>query len=188
MTHPPSKPCLIPVRYKSRAVEDEAWIRSFLHHAPFISIAIADGEGAYIVTRTFVYDEAQEAIYFHGAQQGRTFELIQNQPRVCLTAVEMGRLLPAPRAKNFDIEYRSVVVFGHAAQIKNHQEAAHALQMLLDKYFPHKKPGLDYSPFTEDEVQKTGVFCVTIESWSGKQHLLPKDAPGAFYFERQPKE
>ncbi len=174
------------VRYKKRAIEDEAWIKSFLHQAAYISIAIPCEGEAYIVTRNFVYDERQQSIYFHGALQGRTFELLAHRPRVCLTAVEMGRLLPAPQAKNFGVEYRSVVVFGHAYRIENSQDAAQVLQMLLDKYFPHLSPGVDYLPLAKEDIEKTGVFRVEIESWSGKQHVLPKEAPGAFYFGRHP--
>jgi len=180
---PPKIP-FVPVRYKKRAVEDEAWMQSFLHQAAYISIAIPCEGEAYIVTRNFVYDERQQAIYFHGALHGHTFELLALRPRVCLTAVEMGRLLPASQAKNFGVEYRSVVVFGRAYRIEEPQVAAQALQMLLDKYFPHLKPGVDYLPLTKEDVENTGVFRIEIERWSGKQHVLPEDAPGAFYFRK----
>jgi nitroimidazol reductase NimA-like FMN-containing flavoprotein (pyridoxamine 5'-phosphate oxidase superfamily) len=134
----------------------------------------------------FVYDEAEHVLYMHTARVGRTRANIETAARVCFTVGEMGRLLPADVALDFSVEYRSVVVFGTASVIEDEAEAARALQLLLDKYFPHLKPGQDYRPSTPEELSRTSVYRINIEQWSGKQKRVGPDFPGAFFYGQPP--
>ena len=125
-------------------------------------------------------------IYFHGARQGRTPDNLAADSRVCFMVSEMGRLLPAKKAAEFSCEYASVVVFGRAEPVADHDEARRALQLLLDKYFPHLRPQRDYRPTTDEALAVTAVFRLGIEQWSGKQKREPDDFPGAFHYGRPP--
>jgi len=94
----------------------------------------------------------------------------------------MGRLLPAPPALHFSVEYAGVVVFGRAHIIEDNAEAERALQQLLDKYAPHLRPGRDYRPIQPEELAVTSVYRITIDEWSGKQKVAAADHPGAFLY------
>jgi nitroimidazol reductase NimA-like FMN-containing flavoprotein (pyridoxamine 5'-phosphate oxidase superfamily) len=74
----------------------------------------------------------------------------------------------------FSNEYASVVVFGQAHLVENEDEKRRALQALLDKYFPDLRPGRDYRPMTEAELNATAVYAIEIETWSGKQKVAPR--------------
>lgn len=87
----------------------------------------------------------------------------------------MGRLLPAPEALEFSVEYAGVVTFGTGRVVEEQDEARTALQMLLDKYAPHLRPGVDYRATTDDELKRTAVYRIDIEAWSGKQKGVPED-------------
>ena len=39
----------------------------------------------------------------------------------------------------------------------------------MTKYAHHLQPGRDYQPIQEEEVIKTAVYKITIETWTGKQ-------------------
>ena len=52
--------------------------------------------------------------------------------------------------------------------------------MLLDKYAPHLRPGRDYRATTDEELTRTAVYRVDVETWSGKQKEVEPDFPGAF--------
>lgn len=174
------------VRRRDRAVEDDAWIRALLHRAPFGVLAtIHDGQ-PFINSNLFVYDEAADAIYMHTAQVGRTRANIEAEARVCFSVSEMGRLLPAPVALEFSIEYAGVAVFGSAMIIADPDEATRALQLLLDKYFPHLRPGADYRPIAAEELERTAVYRIRIEEWSGKKKEVAADFPGAFTYGAPP--
>ena len=59
-------------------------------------------------------------------------------------------------------------------------------RLLLDKYAPHLKPGIDYRPTTDEELHRTAVYRIDIETWSGKQKEVAEDFPGAFSLEVPP--
>lgn len=174
------------VRRQDRAVQDDAWIREFLQRAPYGVLATAAGNQPFLNANTFVYDHGAHAIYIHTAREGRTPANIEANPHVCFMVSEMGRMLPAEKAMEFSCEYAGVIVFGRAELIQNEEEARRALQMLLDKYFPHLRPGDHYSPASRDELDVTAVFRIRIEQWSGKQKREATSFPGAFPYGNPP--
>lgn len=157
------------VRRADRAVDDEAWIVAMLQRAQTGVLATVFESQPFVNTNLFVYDRAAHAIYLHTAHKGRTRTNIQHEPRVCFSVSEMGRLLPAKVALEFSVEYRSVVVFGRASIVEDEAEATTALQQLLDKYFSHLQPRIDYRPPVPEELKRTTVLRVDIDSWSGKK-------------------
>ena len=167
---------------RSERGKDDAWILAFLARAEFGTMATAQGDQPFLVTRNFAYDQAAHAIYMHGAKKGRTYESARGAPRVCFSASEAGRLLPGKRAMNLGTEFGGVVVFGRLHVVEDLGEARHGLQMLCDKYFPHLKPDVDYETATDSDLKVTAVLRIDIESWSGKESKAPDDFPGAFYF------
>ena len=170
------------VRRADRAVEDDAWISAFLHRAPFCALAtVYDGQ-PFINTNIFVYDEENHVIYTHNARVGRTPANIAEHNKICFSVSEMGRLLPAAEALEFSVEYAGVSVFGTAVFVEDAVEAEHGLQLLLDKYAPHLLPGRDYHAITAEELKRTAVFRINIDSWVGKKKEVADDFPGAFLY------
>jgi nitroimidazol reductase NimA-like FMN-containing flavoprotein (pyridoxamine 5'-phosphate oxidase superfamily) len=174
------------VRRQDRAVTDEAWIRGLLRRAPFGTLATVQGGQPFVNMNIFVYDEAANVLYLHTARAGRTFANVGPQERVCFGVSEMGRLLPAPTALHFSVEYAGVVVFGRARIVDDPAEAERALQQLLDKYAPHLRPGRDYRPIQPEELAATAVYRIEIDEWSGKQKVAPPDHPGAYRYGQVP--
>lgn len=175
------------VRRQDRAVNDQDWIKAFLHRSAVGMLAtVADGQ-PFINSNIFAYDEAAHCIYTHTAKTGRTPSNIeQHGERVCFSIMEMGRLLPAETALEFSVEYAGVMVFGSAEVVTDEAEAIHALQLLLDKYAPHLKVGEDYRPPVHEELKRTAVFRIKIEQWSGKKKEVADDFPGAFWYTADP--
>jgi nitroimidazol reductase NimA-like FMN-containing flavoprotein (pyridoxamine 5'-phosphate oxidase superfamily) len=169
------------LRRKDRG-KDEVWIKNFLKRAPYGVLATENGGQPFININLFVYDEDSHAIFLHTAHVGRTRANVESNPQVCFSASEMGRLLPADEAIEASVEYSSVIVFGRASLVANEQIAKHGLQLLMDKYFPHLRPGSDYRPTSAEDLKLTAVYRIDIESWSGKQKKAPDDFPGAFSY------
>ncbi|MFQ5595173.1 MAG: pyridoxamine 5'-phosphate oxidase family protein [Anaerolineae bacterium] len=170
------------VRRSDRAVEDEAWIKAFLHRAPYGVLATVHEGQPFINSNLFVFDEPAHAIYIHTANVGRTRANVERNHRVCFSVSEMGRLLPAATAMEFSVEYAGVTVFGHATIVAEEDEARHGLQLLLDKYFPHLQSGQDYRPIMPQELARTTVYRIQIEQWSSKQKKAEADFQGAFFY------
>lgn len=163
--------------------KDDAWIKDFLKRASHGSMATSVDGQPFINTRLFVFDEAAHAIYLHGAKVGRTPANIAVNEQVCFSVTEMGRLLPADEAVEVSVEFAGVVVFGRVSVVEDQAEAEQALQLLMDKYFPHLKPERDYRPISDEDMKITAVFRINIDSWSGKEKKVADDFPGAFYFD-----
>ncbi len=169
------------VRRSDRAVFDEAWITEMLAQAPIGTLATVNDGQPFINNNLFVYDSQNHAIYTHTARLGRTRSNVDGAERVCFSVSDMGRLLPADEALEFSVEYSGVVIFGSVSVIEG-TDAERALQLLLDKYFPHLQSGRDYRPITLEELKRTSVYQIDIESWSGKKKYEAPDFPGAFFY------
>ena len=163
--------------------KDEEWVSAFLKRASYGFLAtVGRGGQPFLNSNLFVYDGSggRRRIYLHTHRTGRTRDNLESAEKVAFSAVAMGRLLPAPEALEFSVEYAGVVAFGKGRVVEDAEEARAALQMLLDKYAPHLRPGVHYRPTTDDELKRTAVYRIEVEAWSGKQKEVEEDFPGAF--------
>lgn len=169
-------------RRSDRVVNDEAWIKAFLQHAPVGTLATTYDGQPFLNSNIFFYDEIEHAIYIHTARMGRTRSNIDVYEHVCFSVHEMGRLLPAATALEFSVEYASVIVFGTANRILDTQQATDALHLLLHKYAPHLQVGQDYRAVVPEELVRTSIYRISIEEWSGKKKEVAEDFPGAYMY------
>jgi uncharacterized protein len=170
-------------RRTEMAIEDVSWIEDFLINAPFGVIAFIQDGQPYLHTNLFAYEIDKKAIYMHSGHHGRMPAAVSDELQACFTVAELGRMLPASKAMSFDVEYASVVAFGQLVVLADQEQCKHGLQLLLDKYAPHLKPGRDYRPIQPEEMDKTVVYLFTIESWSGKMNQGEQDFSGAYYYQ-----
>lgn len=149
---------------------EEAWIKEFLNRCEICHVAHSRSDQPFITPTNFWFDEEQHRIIFHSNIAGRMRDNLAHNPKVCMEASEYGRFLPANTALEFGIQYRSVMVFGTVHILKNAEEKREVLYKLLKKYFPQLSPGQEYRPITEQELVRTTVYAIQIESWSGKEN------------------
>ncbi|MCY4058725.1 MAG: pyridoxamine 5'-phosphate oxidase family protein [Gammaproteobacteria bacterium] len=169
--------------------KDDAWVAAFMKRAAYGFLAtVGNGGQPFLNSNLFVYDDTggDRRIYLHTNRTGRTRDNLESAEKVAFSTAAMGRLLPAPVALEFSVEYAGVVAFGTGRVVKDQDEARAALQMLLDKYAPHLRPGVDYRATTDDELKQTAVYRIDVEAWSGKQKEAPEDFPGAFSLDLPP--
>jgi len=73
-------------------------------------------------------------------------------------------------ALEFSVQYESVVAFGAIRVLEDAGEKRRALYGLIGKYFPAMTAGKEYRPITDQELKRTSVYAIAIESWSGKRN------------------
>jgi uncharacterized protein len=66
--------------------------------------------------------------------------------------------------------YATVIVFGNIRVIEDAEEKRRALYGLIGKYYSTLTAGKGYRPITDQELKRTSVYAITIESWSGKRN------------------
>lgn len=160
---------LTDMRRKDRAIDDPEWIIALLNRADYGVLATCKNGQPFTVARNFAYDRKRHAVYFHGARKGRTFESVGEGTPANLNVSEMGEWIVAKRAMNFGVKYKGVVVFGTLKIVEDPVEAKRALQLLMNKHFPHLKPDVDYEATTDVDLKVTAVLRLDVESWSGKE-------------------
>lgn len=170
------------VRRRDRMVEDDAWIAEFLRRTPVGVMATVAGGEPFLNSNLFVYDEARHAIYLHTARHGRTRDNVVSSRCVSFAAFALGRLLPAKTALEFSAEFESVTVFGEGTIVEDRDEARGAMELLMAKYAPHLRFGVDYGAITDEDLDRTTVFRISVEEWVGKKKQVEPDFPGAFVY------
>lgn len=155
---------------KPEYTRDDEWIRAFLRTGEVAHLATV-WEGQPFVTPTnFYFDEAGHRLILHSNTTGRLRANIDHHPQVCAEISEVGRYLPSNVALEFSLQYRSVIVFGNARIIGDPEDQRRMLHLLIAKYFGPMERGKDYRPVTDQELKRTTVYELRIESWSGKEN------------------
>lgn len=149
---------------------DDAWTREFLLRAKVGHIATRWDDQPFITPIIFWYDPERHEIYFHSNITGRIRANCERHEKVCFEACEMGELLPSNVAMEFSLQYESVIAFGRVRILEDEEEKRRALYGLIAKYFPGMTAGVDYRPITEQELQRTSVYAIAIDCWSGKRN------------------
>ncbi|MFV0529530.1 MAG: pyridoxamine 5'-phosphate oxidase family protein [Lachnospiraceae bacterium] len=102
-----------------------------LTHAKTGILAVTGDDGyPYTIPLNYVYKDS--VLYFHCARSGHKLDALQSNPKVSFCIIEKDDVIP----EAFTTHYRSVVAFGHAAEITADEEKFHVMQMLNDKYSP----------------------------------------------------
>lgn len=151
-------------------VRDDDWIRSFLTRARIGHIATLWEGQPFITPSTFWFDEERNEIIFHSNIVGRVRANIEHHEQVCFEASESGDFLPSNVALEFSVQFAGVVVFGKASVIEEREAKRKALYGLIGKYHPEMEAGKEYRPIMDEELARTSVYAIKIESWSGKKN------------------
>lgn len=161
------------LRRTDRAITDPAQIKHLLAHGEFGVLATTHLDQPYATPVNYLYIEQDHALYFHGAQVGRTRANLALNPKVAFNISRMGNLYTGDRISSFGVEYQSVTVFGVAARLEDPKKIISVLLGLMQKHFPDYTPGEDYPLPEQEEITRTAVYQIRIEEWTGKQ--LRKD-------------
>lgn len=169
------------IRYRDKAVFDREWIVEFLASQETGVLGLVDDGDPYLVTRLFVHVDDESAIYLHGANAGRTHDIVAEHDGVrgCFTTSRTGRFVPADEPVSFTVEYESVVADGHVSLLEDVAAKRRVLERFMRKFAPQLSPDEDYEVMSEDSVDPTAIYRFDVETWSAKRGEKP-DHPGAY--------
>ena len=146
---------------------DDEWNAKFLNKIKVGHISTRDGNQPFINPTSFWYSKEDHEIYFHSNAVGRMRFNAENNPETCFECYRSGRLLPSNLALEVSFQYECVIAFGRIRVIEDIDEKRAVLNELLQKYFGEMRSGEDYRPITNNELKRTSVYGIKIESWSG---------------------
>ena len=149
------------MRRKEREITGIDAIEKVIKSANVCRIGLLDGDEPYIVPVCFGYE--RNAIYFHGALEGKKTELIKRNKKVCFEIDTDVEMVASEKPCKWTVKYRSVTGTGRAFILENDGEKARALKLIMGKY-----SGREYD-FTKSQVDSVLVVKITVESMAGKQ-------------------
>lgn len=170
------------IRYAGKAVDDPEWIPEFLAEQETGVLGLVDDDTPHLVTQLFVSDPDAGAIFLHGARAGRAHDIVEggDGPRASFTTSEKGRYVPADEPVNFTVEYSSVVAYGVVDLLSDREAKRRVLERFMEKFAPHLTAGEDYERIAEASLDRTAVYRLDVESWSGKAGWTEPDHPDAY--------
>ncbi|MBS1164353.1 MAG: hypothetical protein H6R00_378 [Proteobacteria bacterium] len=157
-------------RYRWLAHYDKDTIYAILDAMPVANVGYVH-EGQPIVTPTLQWREG-DRIYWHGATHGRMMKAT-GEAEVCLTVSILDGLVLARAAYNFNINHRSVMVFGRPEAVVEPDEKVRLLKRFVDGYVPGQWDRL--RPVTEQEVAATAILSLPLTEASAKLRVGPPE-------------
>ena len=162
------------IRQEKLACRDNEQIQQFLSTARTGCLGLADGENPYVVPLNFIW--MNNALYFHGAAQGRKVNIIQTNPNCCFTIYEEYGTMANPIPAKTDTAYMSVMLFGVLEEVNDLTEATAVMQAMLDKYVPsyydNSLSQAHIEKYRSSLGSHTVVFRLTPNVWTAKENQL----------------
>ena len=156
-------------RYPVRGQFDRAAIYRILDEGLVCHVAfVVDGQPYAIPT---AYARAGDAIYLHGSTASRMLRSLADGVDVCVTVTLVDGLVLARSAFHHSMNYRSVVVLGHARLVADPTEKREALRAFTNHIVADRWEEL--RPVTDQELAATSVLALPIEEASAKVRSGP---------------
>ena len=113
------------------------------------------------------YGRNGDVVYLHGSAASRLFRGARaTDVEICMTVTFVDGLVVARSTYNTDINYRSVVIIGHATEVKDLNEKRAGLDRLVDHIIPGRS--VDARPPTEKELRSTMLLKLPLAESSAK--------------------
>lgn len=149
---------------RERAAYDKVTVHSILDSALLASVGfVQDGQPVVV---PMLYGREGETIFLHGARKARIIRLLESTTTACINVTHVDALVFARSAFNSSMNYRSATVFGSPRLVDDPDDKLHALRVITECTMPGRWDELR-EPL-ENELKKTGVIALEIESASAK--------------------
>jgi hypothetical protein len=160
---------VIPMTRKERQMpEDEA--KQFLQSSNVGRLGINDS-GPYVIPFLYFYDPKKGEIYLHCAKKGRKNEALKANSDVCFEVDEMKNIVEGDKPCEYDLIFRSVVVFGQASFVNEPQSKADLLNLIFTKY--SGKSGQNIDAKTAEGTQIIKIKIASLTGKEGKGVVIP---------------
>jgi nitroimidazol reductase NimA-like FMN-containing flavoprotein (pyridoxamine 5'-phosphate oxidase superfamily)/GNAT superfamily N-acetyltransferase len=121
-------------RRAARGSHERALIESILDEALVCQVAVSLADGPRLLPTAHV--RLGEHVYLHGARGNQLLGLLADGADACLSATLLDGLVFSREAFHHSMNYRSVVLFGRAAEVSETDEKRAALRALVERMAP----------------------------------------------------
>lgn len=155
-------------RGHNRASYDIGVIHAILDASPVCHVGCIR-DGVPVVTPT-THWRSENRLYWHGSTASSSIRAQESQ-EVCVTITHFDGFVAARSAFHHSANYRSVMVFGRPATIKDKLEKEAVLKDFVGSLFPERWDKL--RPMTAKELKATSIHWIPIDEASAKVRTGP---------------
>lgn len=156
-------------RHPERARYDAASVEAILDEGLVAHVGITTDAGPVVIPTA--YGRVGDTLYLHGSPASRLVRSLAGGIDVCVTVTLLDALVLARSAFHHSMNYRSVVVFGRATEVRDLAEKRDALEAFVDHVVPGRSAQV--RPPTEKELRGTSVLALPIGEASAKVRTGP---------------
>jgi nitroimidazol reductase NimA-like FMN-containing flavoprotein (pyridoxamine 5'-phosphate oxidase superfamily) len=154
------------VRRKDREITDSAVLKEVLKSTKYVTVALCMGDEPYLVSLSHGYDETQNCLYFHCADEGKKLVYLKANSRVWGQAV-----LDYGVTDGCDYAYKSVHFKGTMSLVNDLTEKQHAMDVLVRQL--SATPEEKLAKIKPEKLNRTTMGKIDITYMTGKQHQNP---------------
>jgi nitroimidazol reductase NimA-like FMN-containing flavoprotein (pyridoxamine 5'-phosphate oxidase superfamily) len=157
-------------RKPERGSHDLAVIHEIIDTALVCHLGLTDADGHPVVVPT-IHARIGDTLYVHGSAASRALRRLATGIDACVTVTHLDGIVVARSGFFSSMNYRSVMVFGPARLVSDHDEAVRALDAIVDHVLPGR-PAEIRRP-TAKELGATRVIAMPIDQASAKVRTGP---------------
>lgn len=159
------------MRRSDREITNQEEMIRIMEKCEVCRLALHDDAYPYILPLNFGMrtEGGTVSLYFHGATEGKKYELIKKDNRASFEMDCSHQLVLDEEDGNCTMNYESVIGYGRI-RILTEREKQDALSVLMKHY--HSE---DFS-YNQAVVPQTTVFQLTVEHMSGKKRMKNREA------------
>lgn len=148
---------------RTHFIHDRTEIDNILKQCKTCWVAMSENDVPYVLPMNFAMDG--DRVILHSAQQGRMWETIQKNPKVCINWI-LGEDLAwqdEQVACSYRVRSKSVLVEGTAEIVEDFEEKARIVSQFMTQYseLPFK--------FNEPAIRNVGILLVPITKLSARE-------------------
>lgn len=153
------------IRRSDKELNDPRDIERVLGSVRIMAVACCLENEPYLFTVDFAWDSQARELWFHCAAEGRKMDILQKNPRVCVTVVEDRGYIDG----ECDHAYRSLIMEGKAQIVTDFSEKRRGLELLVRKHESQPEAVLARLVRDDETVRKVGMVRILVETITGKQ-------------------
>jgi len=156
-------------RLPKRGVFDREIVNAILDEGFICHVGFAIDDQPFVIPTG--YARAGDKLFIHGSQASRMLRKLSEGIDVCVAVTLIDGLVLARSAFHHSMNYRSVIVFGHARLVEDRAEKIAALRALSDHMIPGRWD--DVREPNEEELKLTTVLALPLAEASAKIRTGP---------------
>ena len=153
------------MRRKERQITDVSQITDFILSEQILRVGFQDKDDIYIVPVNygFIIEDEKYVFYFHGAKDGRKYELAKLNPKVGFEIDGKYSLVDGELACDYTAHFQSVIGNGILSLVENQEEKVLALNSIMKQTTQNSE-----WTYSKEMLNAVAIFRLDIENFSCK--------------------